>query len=105
MKRVAFKMHLNEGQKEIYKKRHQEISEELKKLLKEAGVSEYSIFFDEETDSLFAFQRVEEGKGDSQQLGDNPLVKNWWKFMADIMKVNPDHSPVTTVLEEVFYMP
>ena len=105
MKRVAFKMHLNEGQKEIYKKRHQEISSELKALLKQAGVYEYSIFFNEETNTLFAFQKVEEGKGDSQQLGENPLVKSWWKFMVDIMKVNPDHSPVTEVLEEVFYMP
>jgi L-rhamnose mutarotase len=104
MKRVAFKMYLNEGQKEAYKKRHQEIWPELKELLKQAGVSEYSIFFDEETNVLFAFQKVEEGKGDSQQLGENPIVNIWWKFMADIMEVNEDKSPVTVPLEEVFYL-
>ena len=103
MKRLAFKMHLNEGQKEEYKKRHNEIWPELKKLLKNAGVSEYSIFLDEETNTLFAFQKLE-GDGGSQDLGQTEIVKKWWKFMADIMETNPDNSPLTTALEEVFYM-
>lgn len=103
MKRHAFKMHLNDGQKEEYKKRHNEIWPELKTLLKEAGVNEYSIFLDEETNTLFAFQKIS-GTGNSQDLGQTEIVKKWWEFMADIMKSNPDNSPVTTSLEEVFYM-
>ncbi len=103
MQRLAFKMKLNQNQKEIYSKRHNEIWPELQKLLKEAGVSEYSIFFDEETHSLFAFQKVS-GEGGSQDLADNPIVKKWWDFMADIMEVNHDNSPVSIPLEEVFYM-
>ncbi|MBW6537138.1 MAG: L-rhamnose mutarotase [Mariniphaga sp.] len=103
MQRVAFKMYLNEGQKEEYKKRHDQIWPELKKLLKEAGVFEYSIFLDEETNTLFAFQKVS-GEGSSQDLGQTEIVKKWWKFMADIMKTNPDNSPVSVPLEEVFYL-
>jgi L-rhamnose mutarotase len=103
MQRVAFKMYLNEGQKEEYKKRHDEIWPELKKLLKEAGVSEYSIFLDEETNTLFAFQKVS-GEGDSQDLGQTEIVQKWWKFMSDIMKTNHDNSPVSVDLEEVFFM-
>ncbi|MFY0653555.1 MAG: L-rhamnose mutarotase [Cyclobacteriaceae bacterium] len=103
MNRLAFKMHLNEGQKEVYKKRHDEIWPELKTLLKENGVSEYSIFLDEESNTLFAFQKVE-GSSGSQNLADNPIVRKWWDFMADVMKVNPDNSPVSVPLEEVFYM-
>jgi L-rhamnose mutarotase len=103
MQRKAFKMYLNEGQKEEYKKRHDQIWPELKKLLKEAGVSEYSIFLDEETNTLFAFQKVT-GDGGSQDLGQTEIVKKWWKFMADIMKTNPDNSPVSVTLEEVFYL-
>lgn len=103
MKRMAFKMHLNPGQKDEYKKRHNEIWPELKKLLKESGVSEYSIFLDEETNTLFAFQKVS-GDGGSQDLGQTELVKKWWKFMADIMETNPDNSPVSVPLEEVFYL-
>lgn len=103
MERVAFKMYLNEGQKAEYKKRHDEIWPELHRLLKEAGVSEYSIFLDEETSTLFAFQKVS-GDGGSQDLGQTEIVRKWWKFMSDIMKTNPDNSPVTIPLEEVFYM-
>ena len=103
MKRVAFKMQLNEGQKAEYIKRHNEIWPELKTFLKEAGISEYSIFLDEETNTLFAFQKVS-GEGGSQDLGQTEIVQRWWKFMAGIMKTNPDNSPVTVPLEEVFYM-
>lgn len=103
MKRLAFKMYLNEGQKAEYKKRHYEIWPELKKLLQEAGVTEYSIFLDEETNTLFAFQKVT-GDGGSQDLGQTEIVQKWWAFMADIMKTNPDNSPVSVELEEVFYM-
>jgi L-rhamnose mutarotase len=103
MNRLAFKMRLNAGQKAAYIKRHNEIWVELKALLKEAGVSEYSIFLDEETNTLFAFQKVS-GEGGSQDLAQNPIVKKWWDFMADVMEVNPDNSPVSIPLEEVFYM-
>ena len=103
MKRVAFKMLLNDDQKAEYIKRHNEIWPELKKLLKDAGISEYSIFLDEETNTLFAFQKVS-GEGGSQDLGKTEIVQLWWKYMSDIMKTNPDNSPVTLSLEEVFYM-
>lgn len=103
MERVAFKMHLKKGMREEYKKRHDAIWPELKQLLKDAGISEYSIFLDEETDTLFAFQKVTEGSG-SQDLGQNELVQKWWKYMADIMKTNPDNSPVSVPLKEVFYL-
>lgn len=103
MQRLAFKMKLNQGQKEAYIKRHNDLWPELKKLLKANGVSEYSIFLDEETHTLFAFQKVS-GDGGSQDLANNAIVKKWWDFMADIMEVNPDNSPVSTSLQELFYM-
>ena len=103
MERLAFKMYLNEGQKHEYKKRHDALCPELHQLLKDSGVSEYSIFLDEETNILFAFQKLS-GNGSSQDLGQTEIVQKWWAFMADIMKCNPDNSPVTVPLEEVFYM-
>jgi L-rhamnose mutarotase len=104
MQRLAFKMKLNTGQKQVYKKRHDELWPELKQLLKDNGVSEYSIFLDEEPNTLFAFQKVS-GKGGSQDLSENEIVKKWWDFMADVMEVNPDNSPVSIAMEELFYMP
>ncbi len=103
MKRLAFKMHLNEGQKTAYIKRHDEIWPELKLLLKESGVCEYSIFLDEETNILFAFQKIT-SDGGSQDLGQTDIVKKWWKFMSDIMETNPDNSPISTEMKEVFYL-
>ncbi len=103
MERLAFKMYLNEGQKQEYKRRHDELWPELHQLLKNSGVSEYSIFLDEETNTLLAFQKVS-GEGGSQDLGQTEIVQKWWAFMSDIMKCNPDNSPVTVPLEEVFYM-
>ena len=103
MERIAFKMHLTEGQKEEYKKRHNAIWPELKSLLEKSGVSEYSIFFDEETNTLFGFQKVS-GDSGSQDLGQTEIVQKWWKHMADIMETNPNNSPVTTSLQELFYM-
>ncbi len=103
MKRVAFKMQLNEGQLSEYIKRHKEIWPELKALLKEAGISEYSIFIDQETNTLFAFQK-QKGNRSSQELKDNPIVQKWWDYMADIMKVNKDNSPVSMELDEIFYL-
>lgn len=101
--RAAFKMKLKPGFKEEYKKRHDELWPELKTLLKEQGVSNYSIFFDEETNILFGVQD-QEGESSSQDLGTLEIVKKWWAFMSDIMETNPDNSPVTVSLDEVFYM-
>jgi len=104
MKREAFKMYLKPGFEAEYEKRHNAIWPELQALLKEAGVSDYSIFWDKETNVLFAFQLVS-GDGGSQDLGSNPIVQKWWAYMADIMETNPDNSPVSIPLQEVFYMP
>ncbi len=103
MKRFAFKMKLRPGFKEEYKKRHAKIWPELEKLIRESGVSDYAIYLDEETNILFAFQK-QSGESSSQDLGSNPVVQKWWGYMADIMETNPDNSPVTIPLEEVFYM-
>jgi len=101
--RVAFKMKIKSGFAEEYAKRHDQIWPSLKKLLKDQGVYDYSIFLDEETNVLFAVQKTLEGSG-SQDLADNKVVQDWWKFMADIMETNSDDSPVAIPLKEVFRM-
>ncbi|MFB6341103.1 L-rhamnose mutarotase [Saccharicrinis sp. FJH2] len=103
MERVAFKMFLKPGNVEEYKRRHDELWPELKKLLKDAGISEYSIFLDEETHTLFAYQLLS-GDSNSQDLGTNPVVKKWWDYNKDLMEVNEDNSPVSVPLREVFYL-
>lgn len=103
MKRVAFKMKLKEGFKEEYIKRHNEVWPEIVKLIKDSGISDYSIYLDEETNILFGVQKVE-GNISSQDLGAVEVQQKWWDYMSDIMDTNPDNSPVTIHLEEVFHM-
>lgn len=101
--RTAFKMKLKPDCEEEYKRRHDAIWPELKTLLKESGIEDYSIFWDRETNILFAVQK-NNGDGGSQDLGNHPVVKKWWAYMADIMETNPDSSPISTPLQEMFYM-
>lgn len=96
-------MKMYPGFREEYRKRHGEIWPELVRLLKNEGIGNYSIFLDEETNTLFAYQE-QSGNNSSQDLGQTEIVKKWWKYMADIMETNPDNSPVTIPLEQVFYM-
>ena len=100
--RVAFKMKLKPGMQAEYQKRHEAIWPELAKLISDAGISDYSIFLDAETNILFAVQEV--AGQNSQALGENPVVQQWWIYMADLMETNPDHSPVSKPLVEVFHL-
>ena len=103
MIRNAFTMKLKMGYEEEYKRRHDEIWPDLAGELTKAGVSDYSIFLDETTLTLFAFQKLTDDNT-ADALPDNPVVKKWWAFMADIMDTNPDNSPVCIPLKEVFHM-
>jgi len=97
-------MQLHKGFEAEYKKRHDEIWPELKDLLKQAGVSDYSIFLDESTNSLFGVLKAEDPKA-LDNLPAKEVMQRWWKYMADIMDSNPDNSPVSIPLKEVFYLP
>ncbi|MFV0289557.1 MAG: L-rhamnose mutarotase [Mangrovibacterium sp.] len=99
----AFKMYLKEGFEEEYERRHRAIWPELEQLLRESGVYDYHIFWDKETNLLFACQKVH-GNSGSQDLGSNEIVQKWWSYMADIMETNPDNSPISVPMREVFYM-
>jgi L-rhamnose mutarotase len=104
MHRVGFKMKLFEGFSEEYKKRHDEIWPELKQLLKENGITDYSIFLDETTNSLFGVLKADDPVKLSH-LPSSPTMQKWWNYMADIMETNTDKSPVQVALKEVFYLP
>jgi L-rhamnose mutarotase len=101
--KYAFKMQLNPGMEDEYRRRHDEIWPELVELLKEAGVEDYSIHLDRETGILFGvlWRQRDHRMAD---LPSHPVMKRWWAHMADIMATNPDQSPVDTPLVTVFHM-
>jgi L-rhamnose mutarotase len=104
MARVAFKMQLLAGFEEEYKKRHDELWPDLQQLLKSAGISEYSIFLDAETNILFGVLKAKD-PAILNNLPREPVMQRWWAYMKDIMESNPDNSPVSIPLKEVFYLP
>lgn len=103
MDRIAFRMKLFKGQEQEYKRRHDLIWPELAALLKETGIREYSIFLDEESSFLFGIMKLENASR-IDHLSEHPIMKKWWDYMSDIMETNPDHSPVSIPLKEIFFL-
>jgi L-rhamnose mutarotase len=104
MEKYAFRMHLSPGQEAEYKRRHDEIWPDLEALLREAGVSDYSIHLDRETSTLFAvLWRSDDHRMNA--LPAHPVMQRWWAHMADIIETKEDNEPVAVPLETVFHMP
>ena len=101
--KYAFKMRLDPGAAAEYRARHDAIWPELEALLRGAGVADYSIHLDEETNILFAvmWRRKDHGLAD---LPAHPVMQRWWAHMADIMETRPDNEPVAVPLATVFHM-
>ena len=103
MQRHAFKMFLNPGCEAEYIRRHDEIWPDLVILLKDAGISNYSIHLDRETNVLFGYLERRDDHA-METLPDHPVMQRWWAHMGDIMRTNADGSPVAVALTETFYM-
>ena len=102
--RYVFRMRLNTGMVEEYRRRHDAIWPELVDLLHEAGVSDYSIHLDEETGHLIGVLTRNADHG-MNALPDHPVMLKWWAHMADIMETAPDNAPVAIPLTPLFHMP
>ncbi len=96
-------MKLKKGFEDEYKRRHNQIWPELKEELTKAGIADYSIYLDEKTLTLFAVQKLS-NDNTADELPNNPVVRKWWDYMADIMEYNPNNTPVAIPLKEVFHM-
>ena len=104
MEQIAFKMLLNPDQAEIYKKRHDEVWDDLVALLKDAGISDYSIFLDSETNILSAVLKRTKNH-QMEELLKHEVMQRWWSFMGDIMATEDSGAPVVKPLEFMFHMP
>ena len=103
MTRRAFRMSVNPGAAEGYERRHRPIWKELEDALLGHGVRTYSIFIDPVTGDLFGYVELE-----SEQLwaavAETEVCQRWWRHMRDLMPANPDASPVSRDLREVFHI-
>ena len=101
MIRKAFVMSVNSGAEEEYARRHQPIWDELAAVLKAHGVIQYSIFLHPETRQLFGYAEIESEER-WEAIAATEVCRRWWSFMSDVMPSNPDSSPVSVPLVEVF---
>ncbi len=104
MQKYAFRMQLNPGMADEYRRRHDEIWPELLGLLKGAGISDSSIHLDPATHALFAVLLL----ADDHRMDDlafEPVMQRWWAHMSDIMATRPDHAPLAVPLIPMFYLP
>jgi len=104
MQKYAFKMHLYPGMQAEYKRRHDAIWPELVALLKDAGVQDYSIHLDPDTNILFGVLWRIAGHT-MADLPAHPVMLRWWAHMADIMQTHPTNEPVAVPLIPLFQLP
>jgi len=103
MIRHAFTMKLLPGHEAEYQKRHDEIWPELTQLLREAGISDYSIYLDQQTGILFAVQKLSD-QNQSQSLASHSVMRKWWDYMKDLMECHPDGRPIEKPLTLMFHL-
>lgn len=101
--RKAFLMSVDPASHDEYERRHRPIWYDLRVVLRNHGVRNYSIFLDAETSQLFGYAEVE-----SEELWGSIArtveCQRWWEFMSDIMPSNNDDSPISRNLREVFHL-
>lgn len=103
MIRKAFRMQVNPDRQDEYQKRHNPIWPQLHQTLTEHGVHNYSIFLDKQTSTLFGYVEIED-ETRWEAIAQTDMCQKWWVYMKDIMPSNPDNSPVSTELTEVFHI-
>lgn len=103
MIRKAFLMTLRPGCREEYERRHNTVWPEMEEVLRRHGVRNYSIFHRRETEMLFAYAEVE-SEEHWRRIADTEACRRWWAHMKDLMLTEPDDSPVSETLEQVFHL-
>ena len=103
MIRKAFLMSVNPDAHDEYERRHRPIWRELEAVLKNHGVSNYSIFLDDKTGQLFGYAEIE-SEEQWADIADTEECRRWWAYMKDTMLTDPDSSPVSKGLREVFHL-
>ena len=97
--RVAWVMKLKPGNEAIYKQKHDEIWPEMLALMQQQGVRNYSIY----RYGLLLFAYLERDTPAPENAPHDPVVLRWWKMMEPYMEYNPDGTPWSAPIEEMFH--
>lgn len=104
MPRKAFRLRLKPETIEQYDVAHRQVWPELLAKIKEAGISDYSIF--RRGLDLFLVMRVENFDAAWEQLATDPVNLRWQAQMEKYFEAVPDLKPGErfAMMEEVFYL-
>lgn len=103
MVRIAQLLVVKPDQYAEYQQRHAQLWPEMEAALIAHGARHYSIFLNPNDGQLFAYLEVAD-RTQYEQIAQTVICQKWWDYMAPLMKVNPDNSPVTVDLTEVFHL-
>jgi L-rhamnose mutarotase len=101
MLRKSFRMSVHPASVAEYERRHNPIWPELRDTLRAHGVRHYAIYLDPVTFDLFAYAEIE-SEAQWQAIASTDVCRRWWQSMQALMPSNPDSSPVSRELREVF---
>ena len=106
MQRVAFVMHVKEGQEAEYVRRHREVWPQVSADLERAGVEQMNIFMTGR--QLFLYMEVDDYAEAARILGECPESVRWEAYMEPIMEDAGGHdydpeNPYPDSLPEVFF--
>ncbi|MFK7910919.1 MAG: L-rhamnose mutarotase, partial [Akkermansiaceae bacterium] len=62
-----------------------------------------SINLDEQTNQLFGYAEID-SEDRWNAIAETEICQKWWQYMKDIMPSNPNGSPVSRNLNEVFHI-
>ncbi|WMT51145.1 MAG: L-rhamnose mutarotase [Ferroplasma sp.] len=99
--RYSFHLIIRDEMKDEYIKRHNNVWPELLKLLKEAGVRNYSIFMDGA--DIFGYWECEDLSRTLDIINCSEINRKWQDFMSDVIITAPESRTRDTVTE-VFHL-
>ena len=104
MEHVAWKGHIKPGYKQEYIRRHNEIWPEMVQVLKEAGISNYTIW--NSGNELFGYYECEKGAEYAAKVqAESPVVARWNDYMQDILLMEMDpETGAQPLLRQVFLL-
>ena len=102
MEKIAWRARIKNGQKAEYVKRHDEIWPEMKEVLTDAGIINYTIW--EVDGELFGYYECTKGaKYAEQYQANSPVVARWNEYMKDVLDMEFDKDTgMTPPLDKVF---
>ena len=101
MERYAWKAEIPPGKREEYIPRHNNIWPEMKQVLREAGIRNYTIW--NVGNDLFGYYECDSVEEAGRVQAQSAVVDRWNEYMKDVMKMDKDpETGAQPLLRQVF---